>query len=225
MASSSRSPASRSSSQNEALPCSPTPPPAIVRYVCTVNQLCGQTFNNYNNWAQHETNAHRIFNDQDEVRIQQANNSPNVDKRAKSQQLASTQQRADAPQRSDAQQKAIALKKADALSSTYDIWYCNGVDGCTDGFYEKADFEAHFRDKHAMGWNKLPRSMLSSEYLLGPKHGVRLWCGFCNIVMEVSSKEKWHYDRLQHVASHFDRECPDEIWYGDIYGWNFIQMH
>jgi hypothetical protein len=199
-ASSSRTPAVASSSQSLASLRYPTPPTAVVRYVCTVNQSCRRTFDNYNNWAQHETNSHRIFNSQDAARAQQASGSPNVNMRTKFQQPASAQQQADALWRSHAQQKAIALQKADALASTYDIWYCDGVDGCTKGWYKKADFEAHFQEKHAMGWNKVPRSSLSSDYLLGPTHGVRLWCGFCNMVLEVSSEEKWYYDRLEHVA-------------------------
>jgi hypothetical protein len=199
LASSSRIPAS--SSQNRVSRGSTNPPPSTVRYVCTVSQSCKQTFDNYNNWAQHETNTHQVPNIQDEARSQQLSKSSNVNKITKSQERASEHQKADALQRSNAQQKAIALQKADALASTYDIWYCDGVDGCTEGWFKEAGFECHFREKHTMGWNKLPRSMFSSDYLLGPVHGVRLWCGFCKMVMEVSSKEKWHYDRLQHVAS------------------------
>jgi hypothetical protein len=225
VAGSCQTPAQASSSQLPDLPRYPTPPPAVVRYVCTVNQSCRQTFSNYNNWAQHETSAHRMNRPQYEGDDNPRSNEANLNKRTKSHQPASAQEQADALKKSNAQQTANALQKDDALASTYDIWYCDGVDGCMDGWYTQADFEAHFKEKHTMGWNKLPRSTLHTDYLLGPEHGVRIWCGFCNMILEASNKDNWYYDRLTHIASHFDRTCPDEIWYGNIYAWCFIEMH
>ncbi len=215
------SPAPTSKSQLPGLPRPPAPPPPVVRYLCTINQSCRQPFDNYNSWAQHETNAHRAI---DAWYAQPKTNEVNVNRRMKPEEQASTSYK-QMQHKSSICSRVIALQKADELASTYDIWYCDGVDGCLDGWYNMTDFETHFRERHAMGWNRLPRSTITSDYLLGPEHGVRFWCGFCNMVMEVSSKDKWHYDRLAHVASHFDRTCPDEIWYGNIYGWCFIEMH
>jgi hypothetical protein len=116
---------------------------------------------------------------------------PNVNKRTKSQKSASAQQKVDALQRSNAEDKGIALQKpmrwqARTTSGTAMAWMAVQI----SGWYDREKLEAHFQEKHAMGWNKLARSTLSSNYLLGPEHEVRLWCGFCNMVMEASSKEK-----------------------------------
>jgi len=201
------------------------PPLAVIRYVCTINIKCGKCFSNYNDWAQHETVGHVWVDRQHEDDARARRNEANLSKRAKSQKAASAKEQPESLKKSNAQQTANAIKKADALASTFDFWYCDGMDGCIDGWYKQEEFEAHFMEMHTMGWNKLPRSTLHTDYLLGPEHGVRLWCGFCNMVCEVSSKDNWYADRIAHIASHFDFTCPDEIWYCNIFGWYFIEMH
>lgn len=205
---------------------SPLPPLLVARYVCTVIKSCRQCFSNYNNWAQHETNFHRWTNrqhggDDDKPGSDEAN----LNKSAGPLYSAIYEEQLSVLEKSNAQQKANVPRKEDTLVSTFDFWYCNGVDGCMDGWYEQAAFETHLRGNHAMDWNKPPRSALHTDYLLGPEHGVRLWCGFCNMVYEVSSKESWYSDRIAHIASHFDGTCPDEIWDGDVFGWYFIEIH
>ena len=78
------------------------------------------------------------------------------------------------------------------------IFYCNGLDGCKEGFYNEKEFKRHFEEMHPA------HSLWADDYLLDPFYK-RFWCGVCMKVID-APEYSWYSEfyRACHIQAHFE---------------------